>query len=216
MLSKALPSSYPRSTLRSKFKKMARPLAMLAMAGAIYVTPGDTPEPPTVFQQLKAKNCTAEATQRSPVYIAFTGGVGRVPTALNFYTNNPDPHTVLYISGVDPDVTVADVLTANSHEFLIPEIGHSIFIDHAKTTNANAIQSVMFLKEHCFKDITLITSDYHMPCARFVFERALRNIHYNPHMSYVSVDAPPLNQREQFEENFKMYAVEIFSKFDAL
>ena len=204
--------------LRTLFQKMARPVAMVGIFGAISMIPGDTVQPQslTVFEQLTAKTCPPSSQNHSPTFVSLTGGQGRVPTALQLYLHHQDQNPLLYISGVDRDVTLADVLTANRHEDLIPEIGRSIFEDHAETTNANAIQTAMFLKGNCISNVTFITSDYHMERARFVFERALRNIQHDPNIRYVSVNAPPLSQYEQFEEMIKRRAVEFFNKLDVL
>lgn len=206
----------PPSRVKSKWsiasQKLTRRFMSAAMLGAILVLSGDKAEfsPESTFEELSEKKCPANAPSNHPTYIAFTGGTGRVPTAISLYERDPDPQSYLYISGVDPDVTLSDVLAANDRTTLIPQIDYTIFFDHAKTTNANAIQSAMFLKEHCIRNVTLVTSDYHMPRARLVFDRALQNINLDADVTYVSVNAPPLMGWDKFEEDFKYRGAQIF------
>ena len=214
MLSQSWSSSQTVSIAKdkpSKRSRLMRAFGAVCLVGATMSIQSDSSHiQQTVFEQLRQKTCPANAPTNHPTYIAFTGGEGRVPTAIHLYEKDKDPLSYLYISGVDEDVSLSDVLVANEREALIPQIDHTIFNDHAGTTNANAIQSVMFLKDHCIQNVTLVTSDYHMPRARFVFERALRNINHQPNMSYVSINAPPLTGWNKFEEDFKYRAAQIF------
>lgn len=193
--------------LRRAFKRYARPLTLLAAAFAVNSIPGDHKLPPTLFDRLALKTCPDHAAPQTKAIVVFTGGAGRVSAAMRLYEQQRNPHTYLYISGINSDVTIHDVLKANHHANLNSEIGRHIFYDNAKTTNANAIQSAMFLKDRCISDVELVTSDYHLMRAQFLLKQALWHINHHPHVSYHYVDAKPLSAWQQTEEDFKRKAI---------
>jgi len=91
--------------------------------------------------------------------VALTGGEYRVQTAIDLLAQNKADR--LLITGVNPKIAPASVL-ARAPE----EIKAQITLGYqATTTKENAQETQGWVQHHHLKDITLVTSFYHMPRA---------------------------------------------------
>lgn len=103
--------------------------------------------------------------------IVLTGGVARIDNGLNLLKKNCG--RVLLISGVH-DKFARQAL--NSNLMLDDLYSDKIFLGYiAHDTLTNALESAIFLKIHKMDTILLVTSDYHVPRASFLFKNAFPN-----------------------------------------
>jgi uncharacterized SAM-binding protein YcdF (DUF218 family) len=113
--------------------------------------------------------------------IVLTGGDGRVETGLDLLWRESGER--LFISGVNKDAKKSELLIGRNNPALENRIdlGYS-----AQSTHENAIEVEQWLDAHPdYKDLILVTSDYHMPRARLELTLNLskanhRQIHIMP------------------------------------
>lgn len=90
--------------------------------------------------------------------VVFTGGYGRVERGLNL--KNAYPHMPLFISGVNQDNSIADVIPAH---YDLSVNNNSVTLDFAGTTRENVGAMAAWAAAHNIKHVTVITSAYHVP-----------------------------------------------------
>lgn len=109
--------------------------------------------------------------------VVFTGGANRVTTGLALLEQNISKK--LYISGVNPSVTLADILNLDGKN---RQNLCCVYLDfEAKSTEANAQKTADWILENKIGSIILVTSDFHMPRALFEFNKKLNNVRVFPH-----------------------------------
>jgi uncharacterized SAM-binding protein YcdF (DUF218 family) len=107
---------------------------------------------------------------RTDAIIALTGGPGRIERGVALLDKGQAKR--LLISGVDPAVRpgeLATLLHASPKLF-------ACCIDLGKEaidTRTNAEESARWVRRHGFRSVRLVTTDWHMPRARFELEREL-------------------------------------------
>lgn len=93
--------------------------------------------------------------------VVLTGGEGRVQ--YGFHLLEQEKARTLFISGVGAGVTRDDLLTAYASEALKRSIGDNLVLDHAASnTKSNAEQTALFMQEHGYRSMRLVTAGYHM------------------------------------------------------
>ncbi|MDR2781839.1 MAG: YdcF family protein [Holosporaceae bacterium] len=89
----------------------------------------------------------------------LTGGKNRMADAMSFLEDSPLPSPLkVLISGVDLHTTIQDIFGNNSPEHIDFTLGKE-----AKNTRGNAREIINWMKNNNMQEITVITSDYHMP-----------------------------------------------------
>ena len=91
--------------------------------------------------------------------VVFTGGEDRIKTSIDLLSNGIAKH--LFISGVNPGTTKYNIseqiqIDANLIECCI-DLGND-----AKDTFENAVETTGWIRENQYKNIIIVTSDYHM------------------------------------------------------
>lgn len=118
------------------------------------------------------------ADEPSDALIVLTGGNARVERGLSLLAAESAP--VLFISGVGPNVTLAEMLAAHTTPLVrdaILERGFEIVFDYdAQSTQANASEAAEFVRERGYQRIRLITAHYHMPRSLLEFRAALPGV----------------------------------------
>jgi hypothetical protein len=116
-----------------------------------------------------ATQARAPLTQGAEAIIVLTGAPGRVETGVALLRAGVAPR--LFISGVHPDATVAEVIgPANA------DLAHRVTLGKGSATTAqNAAEVNAWLRgrNRALYDLRLITSTYHMPRARVEMAHAL-------------------------------------------
>ena len=109
--------------------------------------------------------------------IVLTGAKGRIETGFELLVEGKAP--TLLISGVKDNVTLKDLIDANS-EILSTENEQlirnhcCIVLDYvADTTETNATETTKWIKDNDIKTIILVTSASHMPRAFLQFHSAI-------------------------------------------
>jgi uncharacterized SAM-binding protein YcdF (DUF218 family) len=114
----------------------------------------------------------------SDAIVILTGGAGRLEYGLQLFAQGKGK--VLYISGVSPEVSIADILRKEP-----PDIRNSIEAMHnppialghrAENTIGNAEETGRWLRNHHYQSIRLVTSNYHMPRSVSEFNEAVPEI----------------------------------------
>jgi len=102
--------------------------------------------------------------------VVLTGGPGRIEHAIDVLKNHKAGR--LLVAGVDPSVTKADLARRipGSKRWLAccVDLG-----SESVDTRSNAEEAGRWLKNHGYKSLRLITSDWHMRRARYEFEKGL-------------------------------------------
>jgi uncharacterized SAM-binding protein YcdF (DUF218 family) len=102
--------------------------------------------------------------------VVVTGGSGRVPRGLALLAAHRAKR--MLVSGADRRVRPVELAAANhAPPGLVAccvDLGYE-----ANDTRANADETVAWMKAHRYKSVRLVTSDWHMPRARFELERVL-------------------------------------------
>ena len=106
--------------------------------------------------------------------IVLTGGIGRIAGALRLYKAGFGQK--LLISGVDTNANKKDI--ANTLEEGLREV---LFEDNvilgkiAADTKNNALEALFFIKANNYKNVLLVTSDYHFPRVSLLFNHAFKD-----------------------------------------
>lgn len=94
--------------------------------------------------------------------VVYTGGGARLTAAMSLFQDGEKER--LLISGVHPDTTrarIAEMWTGDAAQFnCCVDLGHA-----ARTTEGNAAELAEWARTHEFRNVVLVTSDYHMPRA---------------------------------------------------
>jgi uncharacterized SAM-binding protein YcdF (DUF218 family) len=102
--------------------------------------------------------------------IVLTGGPGRIQHGLDLIAQRRAKR--MLVSGVDPAVRPAELAEVQK----VPVALIECCIDLGKRavdTRSNADEAAAWVRRYKFKTIRLITTDWHMPRARFELKRAL-------------------------------------------
>jgi len=110
--------------------------------------------------------------------IVFTGGENRVQSGIDLISNNIGKR--LFISGVNPDTNIFDI----SEQILSDKDLLICCIDlgkRAHNTIENAIESIDWIKNNNYKNIIIVTSNYHMKRSLFILRNFDSRINFVPH-----------------------------------
>ncbi len=130
-----------------------------------------------LFAQRAATLKPDPATQGDAI-VALTGGSGlRIAEGVKLVSEGRGGH--LLISGVHPDVTMADLIALAGGDPAVWDccvtIGHA-----AETTLGNADETAAWAYENGYRDLILVTSDYHMARSLLVLQDAMPDITLEP------------------------------------
>jgi uncharacterized SAM-binding protein YcdF (DUF218 family) len=117
--------------------------------------------------------------------IVLTGGKGRIERGIALMETGAAQR--MLVSGVDPSVRAADLVAVQN----APQQLFACCVDLGKTaidTRTNAEESASWIKLHKFHTIRLVTTDWHVPRARFELARQLDR---NVVITYDAVDSAP-------------------------
>lgn len=102
--------------------------------------------------------------------IVLTGGKGRIERGIALMERGAAKR--MLVSGVDPSVRAAELIAVQN----APQQLFACCVDLGKTaidTRTNAEESAAWINLHKFRTIRLVTTDWHMPRARFELARQL-------------------------------------------
>ena len=120
----------------------------------------------------------------------LTGGKGRIDKGLNLFKKIPN--SFLLISGVDKNI--------KSNEIIPEELlkNKKVFIDRkSQTTLDNAEQIIKWAKNNNIANVSIITSDYHMPRSMLILLKKSKNINF-----YANPVKSDLQEIENIFNNF--------------
>lgn len=104
------------------------------------------------------------------VIVCLTGGKGRIRHALELYEKGRG--RLLYISGIDPQVQVKEIL--RELKFAGPIDERNLVLENVATnTIENAEQVNQFMRDRRLKSALLVTSVYHVRRANYIFRKIL-------------------------------------------
>ena len=122
----------------------------------------------------------------------LTGGKGRVAKGIKIFKENQSIYMI--ISGVDKSIKNIDVI----HKDLLES--DKLFIDKkSETTVENAEEIIKWATQNNLSDISIITSDYHMPRSILILSKKSKNLNFyaDPVISHISM-------QENLFSNFKL------------
>lgn len=108
--------------------------------------------------------------RKTDAIVVLTGGGGRIDRGLTVLRAG-DARRML-VSGVDPDVRPVELAV----QFKIDRRLMACCIDlgwQAVDTRSNADETAQWVRQHGFKSVRLVTTDWHMPRARMELSSAL-------------------------------------------
>ncbi len=129
------------------------------------------------IESTENKNLTS-----SDAIVVLTGSKGRIDAGIQLLLEKKASH--LFISGVGPQVYLDDLSKCllSFDQQQVKQIENSISLGHfASTTEENAIETADWVKQHNYKNIILVTSNYHMPRSLFLLKKAMPSIQLTPY-----------------------------------
>ncbi len=103
------------------------------------------------------------------VLAVLTGAQGRIRESLLLFKSGAAKE--LFISGVEPDASVDEILRASGLDNYPLQLKGHIFLDKiSKTTEQNAREIVRFVADNQIRSILLVTSSYHLPRSKKLLE----------------------------------------------
>lgn len=123
-----------------------------------------------------------EINKKFDAIVVLTGAKGRIETGIKLLSAKKAGR--LFISGVGKNAVLKDLV--QHFELFTPEqmelLKHSITLGHeANSTEENAIETSRWLNQNDYKDIILVTSNYHMPRSLYLFNSLIPNISITPY-----------------------------------
>jgi len=113
--------------------------------------------------------------------VILTGGSLRLEEGLSIFSAFNSKK--LLISGIGDGVTVKDLLGASNSEHLLDKVGAEVVLGNiATSTITNALETKIFMELNNFSSMRLVTSNYHIPRSKLIFEHIMPNksIIYHP------------------------------------
>jgi uncharacterized SAM-binding protein YcdF (DUF218 family) len=105
--------------------------------------------------------------------VVLTGGSLRLEEGVNIFHSFPSKK--LLISGIGEGVTIKDLPTTSHH--LDENMRNKIVLGEiANSTITNAYETKIFMELNNFRSMRLVTSSYHIPRTKLIFEHVLPNI----------------------------------------
>ena len=140
--------------------------------------------------------------------IVLTGGSNRIKQTLDlFFLNFTENHNLL-ISGAGKGFTKKTIVKfIETTPKNLKILDCCITIENQSTnTHSNAKESYKWIRKNNFKDVTLITSDYHMPRALIEFKQKLKDTTIIPFSLKNNNSRWFANFKVNFSEYFKFKA----------
>jgi uncharacterized SAM-binding protein YcdF (DUF218 family) len=112
----------------------------------------------------------AAANTRTDAIVVLTGGAGRIQRGLDHLA--PGHARRMLVSGVDPAVRLDELAQLQK----APAKLFACCVDLGKDavdTRSNAAEAARWLRHRHYRSVRLVTTDWHMPRARFELERAV-------------------------------------------
>lgn len=107
---------------------------------------------------------------RTDAVVVLTGGAGRILRGVDSIAKGEAKR--MLVSGVDPSVRLEELAQAQNAPASL--LACCVDLDRdAVDTRSNAAEAARWLKRHHFRSVRLVTTDWHMPRARFELKRAL-------------------------------------------
>lgn len=113
--------------------------------------------------------------------VVLTGGALRLEEGLSIFSAFNSKK--LLISGIGDGVRVKDLLSASNSEHLLEKVGAEVVLGNlATSTITNAYETKIFMELNNFSSMRLVTSNYHIPRSKLIFEHVMpnKNIIYHP------------------------------------
>ncbi|MBI5682506.1 MAG: YdcF family protein [Deltaproteobacteria bacterium] len=109
-----------------------------------------------------------DAGMSSDVIVVLTGGTGRIETGASLLSKGRAPFLIL--SGVNRESDLKSIFFKTNIDIDSKRV---ILETSSKSTYENAVEVKAILKEKGFKDIVLVTSNYHTKRAFYIFRKVL-------------------------------------------
>ena len=129
----------------------------------------------------------------SNTIVVLTGNTGRLNAAIDLTLVNNDSR--LLITGVAGGVKYSEIIKNKDIDKARVTLGYN-----AQSTFGNAIETKNWIQKNNFKDFILITDDWHMQRALFLFKNSMPNITIFP---YKLKSNKNLREKFYFEEHLK-------------
>lgn len=114
---------------------------------------------------------------RTDAIVVLTGGSERLATGLDLLRQGRAD--VLFVSGVFPETRLETLLR---DEAGVEDLRNRVFLGHVATdTISNAIETAIWMREHRWRSIRLVTANYHMRRSLLEFEAAMPGVTIIPH-----------------------------------
>lgn len=126
----------------------------------------------------KVPETVLNISERTDAIVVLTGGSERIAKGVELLER--ELASQLFISGVAPSVTVADLLSSGlqSQKKLSGKITVG---SEAEDTPGNAIETAIWALDNSVRSIRLVTAAYHMPRALLELERTMPAVKIIPH-----------------------------------
>ncbi|MEK7265438.1 MAG: YdcF family protein [Pseudomonadota bacterium] len=124
--------------------------------------------------------------------VVFTGGGDRVASAMGLLNDGAGKR--LLISGVNPSVTRPDLAKMWPGDPALFECCVDLGLE-AQTTEGNASELHAWMREHGYKSLILVTSEFHMPRALIETRELMPDVEITPYAvasGYLGADGRPL------------------------
>ncbi len=113
--------------------------------------------------------------------VVLTGGSLRLEEGFSIFSASNSQK--LLISGIGDGVKVKDLLAASNKDNLFRDLGSKIVLGNiATSTITNAYETKIFMELNNFSSMRLVTSNYHMPRSKLIFQHIIpeKEIVYHP------------------------------------
>jgi uncharacterized SAM-binding protein YcdF (DUF218 family) len=120
--------------------------------------------------------------EKSDAIVVLTGSKGRIDAGIELLLEKKANY--LFVSGVGQKAPLDDLsqYLSSFNPKQIEPLKSSIFLGHfASSTEENALETAYWVKQHHYKKIILVTSNYHMPRSLFLLRKAMPDVEIVPY-----------------------------------
>ncbi len=146
--------------------------------------------------------------------VVFTGGESRIKTAIQLLTDGISDH--LFISGVNPETDKNNISKQIYIDFNLIDCCIDLG-SNAKNTFENAIETANWIRENEYKNIIIVTSDYHMKRSLLIMKDFSKDTKFYPyHVQSKLLDDMNIKKFEKLRIIILEYSKYLYSRLRLL
>jgi uncharacterized SAM-binding protein YcdF (DUF218 family) len=146
--------------------------------------------------------------QPADAILVFAGSLNRIETGYKIVNEG-------YADSLIVSPEIPEKIAEYNKRFNLRQSGITIIEDHATSTFENALYTDKLVEAHDFRNVILVTSDYHMPRSYFIM-RLLTSPGVRIQRYSVNGDNESMGSRQRLVQKWRLLMVEMLKLYGTL